>query len=139
MKTVRMKADIKNLDKAMAFLEEELIRAGADQRPAFQLKIALEELFVNIAHYAYKESGDVEVGVGYGDGVVTVSLSDSGVPFDPFTQAKVPDITLSADERPIGGLGVFVVKKSMDEYSYRYENGKNIVTIRKKVHNVDPR
>lgn len=133
MKTITLEAVIENLDKAMAFLEEELEKAGAGAGPSLQMKVAFEELFANVAHYAYENTGSIEIGIACENGDMTVRLSDEGTPFDPFSEAKEPDISLPADARPIGGLGIFMVKKSMDEYSYRRENGKNIVEIRKKV------
>lgn len=97
----------------------------------FKIDVAVEEIYINIAHYAYAPStGEVEVSCGEENGVFTVMFSDRGKPFDPLAHAD-PDITLSADEREIGGLGIFMTKKFMSSVDYRYEDGKNILTITK--------
>lgn len=97
----------------------------------FKIDVAVEEIYINIAHYAYAPStGEVEVSCGEENGVFTVMFSDRGKPFDPLAHAD-PDITLSADEREIGGLGIFMTKKFMSSVAYRYEDGKNILTITK--------
>jgi anti-sigma regulatory factor (Ser/Thr protein kinase) len=92
-------------------------------------------VFVNVASYAYGEgSGGVTLDIGF-DKVnrnVTFRLIDQGIPFDPLQKAD-PDITLSIEERQIGGLGIFIVKKTMDTVHYAYENGKNILTMIKKI------
>ena len=98
-----------------------------------QIDIAIDELFGNIAHYAYHpEVGDATVRVEVQEDplAVIITFIDGGVPYDPLAAAD-PDITLSAEERAIGGLGIFMVKKTMDEITYRYENGSNILSIRK--------
>ena len=133
MKTILFEAKTENLDKAMAFLEEELEKSGVGPAASMQLQLAFEELFVNVAHYAYETTGSIRIGYSCENGTVTLQFTDEGVPFDPFTEAGEPDFSLPAEKRPIGGLGIYMVKQSMDEYSYRYENGHNIVTIRKKV------
>ena len=97
----------------------------------FKIDVAVEEIYINIAHYAYAPStGEVEVSCGAENGVFTVIFADRGKPFDPLAHAD-PDITLSADEREIGGLGIFMTKKFMSSVAYRYEDGKNILTITK--------
>ena len=100
-----------------------------------QLDIAVEEIFINIANYAYapgigKATVRVEVS---GDPVtVTITFIDRGVPYDPLKKDD-PDITLSADEREIGGLGIFMTKKVMDNISYEYKGGQNILTLKKTI------
>ena len=98
-----------------------------------QIDVAIEEIFVNIAHYAYPEGeGDavISVGADTAAGGVQIVFEDEGIPYDPLKNED-PDITLSAEDRPIGGLGIFMVKKSMDEVSYEYKDGKNRLTIKK--------
>ena len=94
---------------------------------------AIDELYGNIASYAYgEENGEVTV-IIEGDstpGAVSISFQDEGKPFNPL-ESREPDITLPARERKIGGLGIFMVKKSMDDVRYEYRDGKNILTIRK--------
>ncbi len=127
------RAELEELDGVLAFVDGELERCGCSGRVKFQLDVAVEEIFVNIAHYAYPErSGEATVrcGVG-GDPVqVTVQFLDNGKPFNPLEKQDA-DTTLSAEERDIGGLGILMVKKSMDAVDYTYEDGKNILTIQK--------
>ena len=97
--------------------------------------VALEEVFVNVAHYAYPDGeGDMSLQIGFDDQsrTVTFRMSDKGVPFDPLAKPD-PDITLSAQDREIGGLGIFIAKKTMDSLNYSYENGENILTMIKKI------
>ena len=98
-----------------------------------QIDIAVEELFVNIAHYAYKPDtgpATVRVEVEKEPPAICITFIDHGVPYDPLARED-PDITLSAEERRIGGLGIFMVKKSMDSIEYEYKDGQNILHIRK--------
>jgi anti-sigma regulatory factor (Ser/Thr protein kinase) len=97
--------------------------------------VAIEEVFVNVARYAYgDEEGDMTLGIGFDSESreITFQLTDKGTPFDPLKKPD-PDITLSAEERDIGGLGIFITKKTMDSVEYVYENGKNILTMIKKI------
>ena len=98
-----------------------------------QIDIAIDELFGNIAHYAYNPDigeATVRVEVTKEPLAVIITFIDNGVPYDPLAKAD-PDTTLSADERAIGGLGIFMVKKTMDDITYEYKNGQNILTIKK--------
>lgn len=132
-------AKTENLPKVQAFVDEQLEKWGCSMKAQMQLAVAVEELFVNIASYSYgRERKDPQTG----NAVIQLRLlpnrmaelvfRDSGTPFDPLKNPD-PDVTKPAEERDIGGLGIFLVKKSMDEMTYRYENGQNIVTIRKKI------
>ena len=97
--------------------------------------IAIEEVFVNVARYAYPDSeGTMSLGIGYDEEnrVVTFRMKDQGIPFDPLKKPD-PDITLSAEDREIGGLGIFITKKTMDSLTYAYENGENILTMTKRI------
>ena len=97
--------------------------------------VAIEEVFVNVANYAYGAgSGEATLDIGFAEDSreVTFCLSDRGIPFDPL-QKPDPDVTLSVEERQIGGLGIFIVKKTMDTVRYDYEDGKNILTMVKKI------
>ena len=124
-------ADIEKLPEVIDFVEGELNNADVSMKNVVQISIALEEIFVNVAHYAYTEGvGRVKVGVKVADGKISLRIEDNGVKFDPLERPD-PDITLSAEERGIGGLGIFMVKKSMDEVTYSYEDGKNILTFSK--------
>jgi anti-sigma regulatory factor (Ser/Thr protein kinase) len=98
-----------------------------------QLRMAVEELYVNVALYAYP-SGDgwVEMQGSVEDGVATFQMIDGGTPFDPLAKED-PDITLSGEERGIGGLGIFMVKSMVDEVEYVYQDGCNQLTLRKQL------
>ncbi len=99
----------------------------------FQIDVAVEELFVNIAHYAYTpETGTATIRVKIEEDPLSASITfiDSGIPYNPL-EKEDPDVTLSAEERGIGGLGIYMVKKSMDDMIYEYTDGQNILTIKK--------
>ena len=115
--------------------DEELVALSCPPDQQIQIQIAVEELFVNIAHYAYNpEVGPATVRVDVEDDPISVVITfiDNGVPYDPLAKDD-PDITLSAQERDIGGLGIYMVKMSMDDVSYEYKDGRNILTIKKKI------
>ena len=125
-------AEINELASVIVFLEEELDKAQANPKLVVTLSVALEELFVNVAHYAYPDSkGTVKIGIDTSGDSIVIRLIDSGIPFDP-TAKKDPDITESAEERKIGGLGIYMVKKSMDSMIYEYKDKQNILTISKR-------
>lgn len=128
-------AEVEQLDAVIGFLEEELERFDCPMKYVMALSVAIEEVFVNVAHYAYEEQeGEVTLSVEFNeaDREVTFFLADHGVPFDPLKKPD-PDITLSAAEREIGGLGIFITKKTMDSVSYSYENGENVLIMKKKI------
>ena len=121
------------MDRVLSFIDRELEEAGCSVKTKMQIDVAVEELFVNIAKYAYApETGNAVIGIRIEEDplVAEITFSDSGIPYNPL-EREDPDITLSAEEREIGGLGILIVKKSMDDISYHYRNGQNIVTIRK--------
>ena len=130
----RFEALGKNLEPVISFLEENLESLGCPFKEEQQMCIAVEELFINIVNYAYPESaGPADVKIRELPGrVIEVILRDGGVPFNPL-ELKDPDITLKAEDRQIGGLGIYMVKKSMDEGTYQYENGQNVLILRKKI------
>lgn len=133
MKELTIAATVENIETVTEFVDEQLEALDCPMKAQMQINIAIDELFGNIAHYAYNpDTGDATVRVEVIDDPLSVVITfiDGGVPYDPLSAAD-PDTTLSADERAIGGLGIFMVKKSMDDISYRYENGSNILTIRK--------
>ena len=124
-------ADDKLLPDVLGFVEAELEKLDCPMKVQTQLAIAVEELFVNIAHYAYDgKPGKMQLGLLPIDGGVSLRFSDHGMPFDP-TARKDPDITLPAEERDVGGLGILMVKKTMNSVDYKYENGQNILTLTK--------
>ena len=134
MRTLHIKASVNNLSEVLRFTEEIMEEAGIDMKTQMQISLATEELFVNVAEYAYKEEvGSISIEAGMEGGRFTVVLSDRGMPYNPL-EHEDPDVTQGAEERPIGGLGIFMVRKTMDIFSYRYEDGKNITTIQKIIH-----
>ena len=133
MNTLTVEARTENLDQVLAFIEQNLEAAGCSMKAQMQISVAVEEIYVNIAHYAYApETGKAVIRMTAEGGTAEIEFRDRGVPFDPLARPD-PDVTLSAKERGIGGLGIYMVKKSMDEVLYRYEGGENILTIRKKL------
>ena len=126
-------AKLERLDEVLAFAEERMDECGFSMKTAMQVSLALEEAFVNVANYAYSDGeGEAELTTVADDETLTFILSDSGMYFDP-TAKDDPDITLPAEERDIGGLGILMVKKIMDEVKYVYENGRNILTMKKNI------
>ena len=133
MITKEYPADESSFEKAMEFITECLENEDASPKSVMQISVAFEELFVNVLHYAYPDNpGNVTVGFKAEDRYATIEIKDSGIPFNPFDKED-PDITLSAEERNIGGLGIFMTKKIMDEFSYEYRDGCNIVRIGKAI------
>ncbi len=128
-------ATTENIETVTNFVNEQLEALDCPMRAQIQIDIAIDELFGNIAHYAYNpEVGNatVRVEVNQDPLAVIITFIDKGVPYDPLSSAD-PDVTLSAEQRQIGGLGIYMVKKSMDEISYEYKNGQNILTIKKRI------
>ena len=133
-----MEAKVENLSSVLEFVDTELEMNDCSMKTQMQIDVAVEELFVNVAHYAYTpEIGDVTLimdveDTGDGSKKAVITFKDSGMPFDP-TAKEDPDVTLSAQERQIGGLGIYMVKKSMDEMKYIYDEGQNVLTITKTI------
>lgn len=132
---IEVEATKDNLAKVMAFVDSHLEDADCPMKHQFQIDVAVEEIFVNIASYAYAP--------GTGRAVVRMELSgepaearitfiDQGMPYDPLKKED-PDITLSAADRKIGGLGIYIVKQSMDKMEYEYRDGSNVLTLTKKL------
>ncbi len=132
-KVLRVAADTKKLYEVQDFVNAVLEENECSMKTQMLIEVSLEELFVNIAHYAYPEGdGWAEIRVGVEDGVVSITLIDAGIPYDPLAKED-PDVTLLAEDRQIGGLGIFMVKKKMDEMLYERRDGKNVLTIKKKL------
>ena len=133
MKDITVDATVDNLEVVQDFVREELEKQDCSMKVMMQIEIAVEEIYVNIVHYAYNPSvGKATIRCEVTDNPMQVMIQflDSGKPFDPLAKEDA-DITLSADEREIGGLGIFMVKQSMDEVNYEYKDGKNVLTIKK--------
>ena len=131
MERREFKAELDELPDVQDFFESRLSDI-APMKTVMAVSVAIEEIFVNIARYAYADGGCVTVGFSFDKAARTAlfEFRDRGAKFDP-TQKSDPDVTLPADERNIGGLGIFIVKKTMDSVEYRYENGENILTMKK--------
>lgn len=120
-----------NFEMAQAFVDELLVSHGCPNNVKFEIDLAIEEIFVNIADYAYTpDIGEVVMKAWLSeDGMkLTLIFEDSGTPFDPLKKPD-PDVTLPASERQIGGLGIYLVKETMDEMTYEYVDGKNQLTL----------
>ena len=132
-KTFPAKIDV--LSDVLGFVDEELEKYECPMKIQTAICVAIEEVFVNVAHYAYGEGeGDMSLGIDFDENTrnITFRMTDKGVQFDPLKKPD-PDITLSAEEREIGGLGIFITKKTMDTVTYSYENGENVLTMIKKI------
>ena len=124
-------AEVGRLDEVLSFLEHVLEEADCPPKAQMQIAVAAEEVFVNISQYAYAPgTGTVTVQMALEPAAVTLRFLDGGMPFDPLSKPD-PDVTLTAEERQIGGLGIYMTKKVMDEASYEYREGKNILTLTK--------
>ena len=123
------------LSDVLGFVEQMLDSFECPIKIQVALCVAIEEVFVNVAHYAYGEGeGNMSLGIDFDEErrAITFRMTDKGIPFDPLKKPD-PDISLSADEREIGGLGIFITKKTMDSLTYTYENNENILTMIKKI------
>ena len=133
MKELTLPASRANIPAIIEFVNRELERMGCALKTKAQIDIAIDELYSNIAKYGFDDDGGevtVTLETASEPRVVSISFMDGGRPFNPL-QREDPDITLSARDRKIGGLGIYMVKKSMDDVRYEYREGKNILTIRK--------
>ena len=135
MKELTIAATVENIVAVTDFVNEQLEALDCPVKAQMQIDIAIDELFGNIAQYAYDpEVGNATVRVEVAEEplAVIITFIDGGVPYDPLKAAD-PDIALSAEERQLGGLGIYMVKKTMDEITYEYKDGKNILSIKKKL------
>lgn len=126
---LRLKAELSGLDRILMFVEEGLKEGMCPKNVMTQICIAVEEVFVNIVNYAYPNpEGDCFLNLSVEPGKMTLLISDSGAKFNPL-EKEDPDITLSAQDRKIGGLGIWMVKQSMDLVTYEYKEGQNQLTL----------
>ena len=132
MKKLVIDATVENLSAVLDFINKELEERECPLKLQTQINIAAEEVFINIANYAYTpEIGSVSVGIAV-DNKISIEFEDSGIPYNPLEKPD-PEITSSASEREVGGLGIFMVKKIMDSVEYSREGSKNILTIQKAI------
>lgn len=133
MKEIRVPADVLQMETVNGFIASLLDDLECSPKSRMQIDLAVEEIFVNIASYAYAPgTGDAVVRCEILDdpAAVEIEFEDTGTPYNPL-EKEDPDVTLSAEERSIGGLGVFLVKKLMDDVRYEYRDGANVLTVRK--------
>ena len=133
MAELTVAAALERLDCVLSFVNGEMERSGCPPKLMAQVDLAVEEIFVNIARYAYHpDTGEASVRCEAGGDPfqIVVSFADRGRPFDPLDRAD-PDVSLDAEGRQIGGLGILLTKKLMDDVQYEYRDGKNILTLRK--------
>ena len=134
MKKLTIEATSENVDQAIALVDEVLEEYGCGMKEQMAIDVAVDELFSNIALYAYTpETGYATVQVNIIEDPLSIEITfvDSGKPYDPIAMAE-PDTTQTIEERQIGGMGILIVKKSMDAMDYEYKEGKNILTIKKR-------
>ncbi len=132
---LELEAAIERLPELQTFVAEHLEEIGCPMKAQMQIAIAVEEIFVNIASYAYAPAvgaANVRMTVSKAPPAVAITFTDSGKPFDP-TKMEDPDVALAAESREVGGLGIFMTKKFMDEVTYEYRDGKNVLTLKKKL------
>lgn len=126
-------AKVEKLNTVLEFLEEEMNRYEVPMRTQIQLNVAVEEIFVNIAYYAYAPSSGtatIKIKCIEDPRSLVITFIDSGMEYNPL-EREDPDVTLPAEERQIGGLGIYMVKKSMDSMEYERKDDQNVLTIRK--------
>lgn len=133
MEELCVAASIENVDSVIAFLDERLERVDCPIKAQMQLDVAVEEIFGNICHYAYDSSGNVLIQVNITENLVEIVFIDEGKPFNPLEGSTEIDTEEIAKSDQIGGLGIVLVIKSMDEVTYEYKNNKNQLTIRKNI------
>ncbi len=132
---IEVEATVENLPSVTGFIDSKLEAVDCPPKAAMQINLAAEEIFVNISQYAYApDKGKATVRVEVSDEPITVTLTfiDNGAPYDPLAR-RDPDVSLSAEDREIGGLGIFLTKKTMDDVRYEYRDGKNILTLEKHI------
>ncbi len=135
MNKLTVPAKIENLQEVMDFLGDQLDSVDYVMKARLQLELSIEEAYVNIVNYAYgSEEGEVIICCNVGESPlkVTMQFIDYGKPYNPL-ENEDPDISLNTEEKEIGGLGIFLIKKNVDDIAYEYCEGKNILTIQKKL------
>ena len=132
MEEIILKSNIENLDLVLLKIEEFLEDKEISMKSKLKLELIIEELFVNICNYAYEKEGEIKIQYGLLENPLRIIMNfiDEGVKFNPLDK-EGPDLTLDADQRDIGGLGLTIVRKNADEIDYKYENNQNILTVEK--------
>lgn len=133
MKELTLETTIENVDNVIEFINKELDSFACANKTKMEINVAVDEIFANIVNYAYKHGGGkatIRVEEKENPKAVVITFIDQGIPFNPLEREN-PNVKLSAEERKIGGLGILIVKKSMDELEYQFKDGQNILKITK--------
>lgn len=131
LKKIKVKAKVENFDICASFIEEQMEAAGFESKAIIKMITACEEIIVNVMNYAYADGeGDLEISFSDGEGFIKIIFIDNGKQFNPLDKPDA-DISLSADEREIGGLGIHMVRRLVDDVNYEYSNNQNILTLMK--------
>ena len=133
-KKLILQNEVEQLSKLSDFIDSIAEELSIDSSMAMSLNLAIEEAVTNVVMYAYPEGevGNVVIIANFTEGMLVFTISDNGIPFDPTSKTDA-DVTLNVEERPIGGLGIFLVKNLMDFVGYERKNGYNILTLKKKI------
>lgn len=135
MRILEIEARIENMEQVFAFLDEAMAGCDCPRKSRVQIRISVEEIFVNVASYAYgSQVGKVTIlcDVTGDPPALVITFIDSGIPYNPLARTD-PDVELHAEDRQIGGLGIYMAKKCVDDVSYEYKDGKNILVLKKKL------
>ena len=133
--TITLTAVPENFAAAQEHVRSFLDSASCSMRTLFELDMVVEEVFINVASYAYPDSTgmvSLDLTLDEEQNFLCLTFRDSGIPYDPLRKQS-PDVTAPAEKRPIGGLGIFLVQKYSDSLSYEYADGENRLTIGKKL------
>jgi len=129
---IRIEASIENVDRLISILDEKLERQDCPFKAQMQLDVAVEEIFGNICHYAYKSKGEVCIQLSITEDMAQICFIDSGIPFNPLNIEELDVVEVAKSEK-LGGLGIIMVKESMDDCFYEYKDNKNYLTITKRL------
>ena len=131
--TLTLKNDPRQISLLSSFVKDVFGRLDIDPKQAKEIRLGVEEAVVNVIDYAYPAGteGEITIHVSSDGREMKFVISDAGIPFDP-TEIDKADTTLSVDERPVGGLGIHLVRQLMDSINYERMNGKNVLTLKKK-------
>ena len=133
MNLIKLKAETQSISRLVEFIQGQCERQGVGEEDVNAILLMVDELAANVCHYAYPGSeGDYEFGIAFEAGTCVFQFTDWGIPFDP-TQLRDPDTTVSVEDRKIGGLGIFFIKKSSERFAYQRDGDRNVVTVVKRL------
>ncbi len=133
--TLYIKNELEQLTRLYEFLNQQATAYGWEEQLLMQIKLAVEEVVTNVILYAYpgKKDQDIRIDMSLENGLLTIVITDNGIAFNPLEREE-PDISLPMEERPIGGLGIYLVKQLMTNVTYTRSSKKNTLTMTKKIH-----